>query len=551
MLADRSRSWFALVIAAATILWFAMLVGRPLYDPDEGRYAEIPREMLNGGDWVIPHLNGFVYLEKPPLQYWATAIVYAGFGETEWTARLATGIAGYLCLVIVYATAKRLWGRRAALVATLLHSGSALFVLLGHQLTLDMSLCLFLLASLSCFLIAQSSRSDARRCAAWMLGCWAAIALAVLTKGLIGVLIPGFTLVVYLLWQRDVACLRSLNIRWGLPLFFALAAPWFVLAARANREFLWFFFVREHFQRYLTPIEQRTQPWWFFIAVLIVGVLPWLIPALRSLLTGWQTDLARGSFNARRMLWIWSVFVLVFFSLSDSKLIPYILPAIPTLALLCAEPRPHRDGFALARTSLLAGATMTLLFGIGVLGYASAIWSSARDLPLVQSLRPALLVMSAVLIGAFGVTVLCVRRERPLAALASLCAAWFASIAALTVGATGAQAFFSAKDAALLLAQQAAPDAPVFSVQTYEQSLTFYLRRNVRLVDYRDEFALGLRQDPELGIATVEEFRRRWGGLADAYAVMPLATRDRLAEQGVPLREIGRFPNRIVVISRR
>jgi 4-amino-4-deoxy-L-arabinose transferase-like glycosyltransferase len=551
MIADRSRGWVAIGIAAFTILWFAMLVGRPLYDPDEGRYAEIPREMLSGGDWVIPHLNGLVYLEKPPLQYWATAMAYAGFGETEWTARLATGIAGYLSLVIVYATAKRFWGRRAALVATLLNGGSVLFVLLGHQLTLDMSLCCFLLASLSCFLFAQSYRSEARRRDAWMLGCWAAMALAVLTKGLIGVLIPGFTLVVYLLWQRDWVCLRSLNIRWGLPLFFALAAPWFVLAARANREFLWFFFVREHFQRYLTPIEQRTEPWWFFIAVLVVGVLPWLIPALRSILTGWQSDVARGSFNARRVLWIWSVFVLVFFSLSDSKLIPYILPAIPTLALLCAEPRAGRDGFALGRKSLLAGAVMTLLFGIGVLAYASAIWSSARDLPLVQSLRPALLVMSAVLSGAFAVTVLVVRRERPLAALACLCAAWFAAVAALTVGASAAQAFFSAKDAALLLARQATPDAPVFSVQTYEQSLPFYLRRTVTLVDYRDEFALGLGEDPALGIATPEEFGRRWTGLAEGYAVMPLATRDRLARQGLPLREIGRFPNRIVVISRR
>jgi hypothetical protein len=166
-------------------------------------------------------------------------------------------------------------------------------------------------------------------------------------------------------------------------------------------------------------------------------------------------------------------------------------------------------------------------------------------------LRPALLVMSAVLSGAFAVTVLVVRRERPLAALACLCAAWFAAVAALTVGATVAQAFFSAKDAALLLARQATPDAPVFSVQTYEQSLPFYLRRTVTLVDYRDEFALGLGEDPALGIATLEEFGRRWTGLAEGYAVMPLATRDRLARQGLPLREIGRFPNRIVVISRR
>jgi 4-amino-4-deoxy-L-arabinose transferase-like glycosyltransferase len=365
------------------------------------------------------------------------------------------------------------------------------------------------------------------------------------------VLIPGFTLFVYVLWQRDFSCLRRLNIRWGLALFIALAAPWFVLAARANREFLWFFFVREHFQRYLTPIEQRTEPWWFFIPVLAVGVLPWLIPALRALSTGWQSDAPRGTFNARRVLWIWSVFVLVFFSLSDSKLIPYILPAIPTLALLCAEPRAGAGNLAQARGSLLAGAAFTFLFGIGVCGYASALWSSPRDLGLVLALRPALLAMSALLLAAALIAGLLVRLRRSLAALAALCAAWFVATALLTAGAVAAQSFFSAKDAAELLGRVARPGDPVFAVQTYEQSLPFYLRRTVTLADYRDEFALGLSQDPALGLATLEDFARRWTSLEEGYAILPLWTRDRLANQGVPLREIGRFPNRTVVISRR
>jgi len=384
-----------------------------------------------------------------------------------------------------------------------------------------------------------------------MLGCWAAMALAVLTKGLIGVLIPGFTLVVYVLWQRDYGCLRRLNLRWGLPLFFALVAPWFVIAVRANQEFLWFFFVREHFQRYLTPIEQRTEPWWFFLPVLIVGVLPWVLPALRALLTGWQTEVARGTFSPRRVLWIWSAFVLVFFSLSDSKLIPYILPAIPTLALLCAEPRDAGGAFGQGRASLATGATLTLLFGIGVLGYASAVWSSLRDLPLVLSLRPALLFMSAVLIAAAAIAAGLLRRDRRMAALACLCVAWFVAGGAITVGAIAAQSFFSGKDAAALLARVAPPGAPIFAVQTYEQSLPFYLRRTVTLVDYRDEFALGLGEDPARGIATLEDFSRRWSSLAEGYAIIPLGTRDRLVNLGVPLREIGRFPNRIIVISRR
>ena len=347
---------------ACTVLWFALLAQRPLFDPDEGRYAEIPREMLSGGDWVIPHLNALAYLEKPPLQYWLTALAFGGLGQNEFTARLCTGIAGYLSLAALYFVGGRLWGPGGGARALLFASASVLFVLLGHQLTLDMLLSFFLLAALSCFLMAQRRRETHEPWRGWMLGCWAAMALAVLTKGLIGVLIPAATLAAYLAWQRDWPLLRRLNLRWGLPLFAALVAPWFVLAARADPRFLRFFFVREHFQRFLTPIEHRTQPWWFFLPVLVVGIMPWLPQAARALLSPRTHPAPGGRFDAARFLWIWCVFVLLFFSLSDSKLVTYILPAVPALALLCAG---HPAGEA--RGSLLAGSLLSLASSLGVL----------------------------------------------------------------------------------------------------------------------------------------------------------------------------------------
>jgi len=147
------------------------LAGRPLYEPDEGRYAEVPREMSSGGDWVIPHLNALAYLEKPPLQYWLTALVYRGFGRERIHRSLEHGLAGYLSLTTIFLLGVRLWGFEAGLRALLYTSASALFVLLGHQLTLDMLLSFTLLASLGCFLLAQARRDDAAPCAA---GCWAA-----------------------------------------------------------------------------------------------------------------------------------------------------------------------------------------------------------------------------------------------------------------------------------------------------------------------------------------------------------------------------------------
>lgn len=577
------KSWVLCAAAIiGTVLWFALLAQRPLFDPDEGRYAEIPREMLSGGDWVIPHLNGLVYLEKPPLQYWLTAWAFRGLGQTEFAARFCTGLAGYLALLTVFFVGRDLKGVDAGLRAVLFTLGSALFVLLGHQLTLDMSLSFWLLAALGCFLAAQARRDTLRPWRAWMLGCWAAMALAVLTKGLIGVLIPGATLSVYVAWQRDWRALRHLNLRWGLPLFAAIAVPWFVLAARANRQFLGFFFIREHFLRFATPIEHRTEPWWFFAPVLVVGIVPWLPQAARALAAVPMERVQRGRFDAVRLLWIWCVFVLVFFSFSDSKLIPYILPAVAPLALLCAA-RP-----AGGRAALLTGAFLSLASCAGVSAYAWGAWSSAEAGQLLPLIRPMVLCLAALLaLGALSAAAL-VQVGRPLAALAALSGSWFLGSAAILVAGNAAQSLFSARDAALALLHAAAAgmdvngipaappgipatppgipatppggpaprpagipvDIPVFAVQSYQQSLAFYLRRPVVLVDYRDEFDFGLGLDPQLGIPTLPVFADVWRPLAQGFAVLPPKSRDRLSDLRVPMREIARLPDR-VIISRR
>ncbi len=541
----RFNRYLASAVAALSLLWFVLLAGRPLYDPDEGRYAEIPREILSRGDWLIPHLNGLVYLEKPPLQYWLSALSIAAFGPSEFVARLYTGLCGYLSLWLVFAVARRLWGAQAALKAVILTAGSVLFILLGHQLTLDMSLSFWLLLSLASFIFAQTEavhRAGARN---WMLGCWAAMALAVLTKGLIGVLIPTATLLIYVLLQRDWALLARLQIKWGLPLFLAIAAPWFVLASRANVEFLHFFFIREHFQRFLTPIEERSEPWWFFIPVLLVGMLPWATLGLRSLALDWRAQSPAGELNPVRLLWIWSVFVLLFFSASNAKLIPYILPALPTLALLCARPRSADE-----RLHVWAGAALSIGFAIGVLGYASAIFSTAHGAMLAMRLRPMLLCLAVVLAAGAIAAIWLAHWRQVLSAWASLAAGWAAAAIAITAAAFEVQDLFSSKDIAALIAREAFATTPVFSVQNYQQSLPFYLRRAVTLVDYRDEFALGQRQAPDLSIENLADFGIRWGSLKEGIAVMPPVTRAHLTDEGVPMRELACFADRLCVMSR-
>ena len=160
---DARERWTYLGLSVfLAVLWFATLSLRPLFNPDEGRYAEIAREMLSGGDWIIPHLNGLAYIEKPPLQYWATALSLRVFGQSEFAARFYTACCALATLLTVWLLARRLWSLSAAWRATAMLSSMMLFLVMGQLLTLDMGLTLYLTVALAGFLLAQTA-SSARR----------------------------------------------------------------------------------------------------------------------------------------------------------------------------------------------------------------------------------------------------------------------------------------------------------------------------------------------------------------------------------------------------
>ena len=184
------------------VVWLATLANRPLFNPDEGRYAEIPREMLSGGDWVIPHLNGLDYIEKPPLQYWATASMYRLFGVSEFSARLYTALTALGTVALIGLLGSRIGGRETGWRAAAVLAGMIMVIVLGQLITLDMSLTFYMTASLTGFLLAQRPGDSAPK---WMLMAWIAAALGVLTKGLVAAAIPAAVLVIYSLCSRDFA----------------------------------------------------------------------------------------------------------------------------------------------------------------------------------------------------------------------------------------------------------------------------------------------------------------------------------------------------------
>ena len=246
----RSHRTWPILMGALGLVWFAVLGLRPLFNPDEGRYADIPSEMLASGDWILPRLNGLIYLEKPPLQYWATAISLAVFGHREWAVRLFTGLAAVATLGVVYWLGRQRWNEERGWAAAAMAGSMLLFIVMGQIVTLDMALTFFLTLTTVSFCLAQEHRErHVKLATAWMMVAWVAMGLATLTKGLLGIVVPGSVLVLYTLLQRDWQAWRHLCLLPGLASYVLVTAPWFLMVERAHPGAFDLLIVREHFQR--------------------------------------------------------------------------------------------------------------------------------------------------------------------------------------------------------------------------------------------------------------------------------------------------------------
>ena len=351
--------------------------GHPYAVPSEARYIEIPRQMVDTGDWITPRLNGVKYFEKPPLFYWVQAAQLTYFGLGEFSGRFWTAITTLaLCLVTSVAAYKR-YGRLEGVLSPLILASCILVYFSSRVVLLDAPVSLFLVISLFSFMFAVESTSGRKR-DGFLAIMYASAALATLTKGLIGIVIPAMVIGSWIALTGRWQLLRSVRLLPGSLLFLSIAGPWHYLAGRETSEFYYFYFFHEHFERFLTTTHGRYQPPWFFVAVLLAGFLPWtafLFQAINTpLRRAWRLRHADG---ADLYLMLWIALVLLFFSLSKSQLVPYILPIFPVLALLIARylaaiwrhghtPGFHRGVYAMAGLFLvfaIAYPVMTVLGG--------------------------------------------------------------------------------------------------------------------------------------------------------------------------------------------
>lgn len=543
---SRTAAW--LVILLIGVIWFMLPGYRDLVEPDEGRYAEIPREMVASGDWVTPRLNGFKYFEKPALQYWMTAATFKLLGESNATARLwviAAGFAGALWMMFV---AGHLWGREAGYYAFLILSSSLLYVVLGHLLILDMTLSLFMSGALGAVLIAQSRRDSREKVRNWMLLAWLMTGLAVLSKGLVGIVLPGAAIVIYSLWQRDWVLWKHLHPGKGILLLLLVTAPWFIMVSIANAEFAEFFFIHEHFDRYTSNVHGREEPMWYFLPVLLLGLFPWIGSGMRALLRPgfqWQPQKSAG-FDAERLLWVYVVFIFLFFSLGRSMLAPYLLPLFPPLALLMARQLKPDANVSLAAWLLIG-------FGVLLVGTSFIAEQFASKKVSVEQISSFLYwgLPAALIMIAGGLVARYLFAARGVKAVTAVAVAALLSMQLLMLGYQHLSEYRSSKKLADVLQPYVDADTIVYSVGIYPQSLPFYLQRTLQLAITTSELKLGIKQEPEKWIPDMQGFQARWlQEKGQSVALFSLKNYQRLKSDGLPMVLIYKDVKKVAVSRR-
>lgn len=499
---------FRILLAACAALFYFPLAQRALWDSDEGRYAEIAREMIELKSWLVPHLNHVLYFEKPPLFYWLTAIAMHVFGENAFAARFWSATFALLTVGLVYSIGRHWKNERTGLLSASILATSFLFYSLTQFLVLDMALTFWLTLAL----LAESRLVDERLTSgrqgapekanrfAYLLA--VACAGGLLTKGLIALVLPlgiGFFVVIYLKLGHTIR-----RIQWKGPalLFLALAAPWFILVTLRHPFFATFFFVHEHFQRYLTTVHHREAPFYFFIPVLLAGFLPWAV-FLPKVVSVWVRQYAKGLHRdpGGALFIAWILLITLFFSMSSSKLVAYILPVFPALALLTGalfdsvfeeERMPHwlRGGIV----SLIALYAILLLI---------MKWPEPPEFLLASggALLHARGLISLVLGGGIFIFVGVWGMRRTDACFGGVMVTQAMLLSVLINAATHFDPYLSAQGLGMVLRDQATPDQKIVaygvSWENRLQSLVFYSRRRVAVYGDRGELEMGLSHDSD------------------------------------------------------
>ncbi|MGB8890100.1 MAG: glycosyltransferase family 39 protein [Candidatus Korobacteraceae bacterium] len=332
----RSTDALALIAFCGFLFLLGLqLVG--LIGADEPRYAQVAREMLARHDWVTPVLYGHPWLEKPPLYYWSAMVAYKAAGQvTDTAARLPSAVLSSLLIVFIFVWTRR-FRRGMQLDAALITAACALIIGFGRSASTDMPLAVMFTAAMLCWYGWYSSNHRG-----WLLGFYFFSGLGTLAKGPVAVFLAGLIIVTFAVLRRDGRLLLRTLWPIGIALYLAITVPWFIAVQRANPDFFRVFFLQHNLERFTTNLYHHPEPFWFYLPVALLALVPWtvfVVAAVVDAIRDWRFSVQQpaGQEDFRTYLTLWLLLPIVFFSLSQSKLPGYILPAIPAGAILLAN----------------------------------------------------------------------------------------------------------------------------------------------------------------------------------------------------------------------
>ena len=494
--------------------WFALcfrLGSLPLLQPDEGRNAEVAREMKQSGAWLVPTYNGVDYLDKPAFYFKAVALSLAAFGDNETAARIPSAAFGLALAALVFAFGRKVYGTRCGLLAAIVVMTMPLFVMNARTVIFDMALAFFVCGAIFAGYLAEETEGKARR--NWYLFGAAAAGLATLVKGPVGFLVPALVLLVFNRVEGRRGVWRRLLSPLNLLVFFGITLPWFVGLCLVHRDFLHYGLVEESFHRFTTSKNfHRSEPFYFYLLIVAGTFFPWSLLLPEAGVAMWRERWAKN--RADRLCLVWAVVVVVFFSISQSKLPGYILSVTVASGILLARlldaaltnPQGRaarlvgRATVAFAIVCLFLAATAAVMLG------TSRMHLLARPMriPMADAEglgRPMLpLAIALAAFGVFGV----VARYRRSVSLCFLCFALFMPLAA-NAGMGVINVIFDVKSGRPIARQLSAVPAgtELACLECFPNGVPFYLRCTATLIS-RDGGELtsnyiiySLKQDPQ------------------------------------------------------
>jgi len=318
------------LIVTCLILFFFGLGTVPIKDIDEAMHAATSKDMVLSGDWVTPRYNGENFYDKTPLYNWLAAISFLLFGYSEFAARLPAALLGSGCVMLTYWLARSMFGTVVAFLSALVLATSAEYIVLSRVVVHDISLAFFVTLSLTLFFVGY--KNEKHRKPAFLFG-YAALGFAVLAKGPVGVVLPMMIIGLFLICKKQLRFLKKMQIGWGLFIFLAVAAPWYILMSVRNPDYSEYFFLKQNIGSFLSQQSRHPKPFYYYIPVLMGGLFPW---SLFLPLALFRAIRAKAALHGDGVIFalIWFGVVFIFFSMASSKLGTYILPLFPAASML-------------------------------------------------------------------------------------------------------------------------------------------------------------------------------------------------------------------------